>query len=119
VTATLVGGYRALPESLTAITLLANSMNVLRSRTPARLYVYDTVLERLAQDLEHMTATLGPFIQEEDAVVGQRHVAGHRHGAPADQPDIRDGVMGGATQAGGDPRHTGAGEPRDAVNAGG
>jgi hypothetical protein len=41
-----------------------------------------------------MTAELGPFIQEEDAVVGQRHVARHRHGAPADQPDIRDGVMG-------------------------
>jgi hypothetical protein len=46
------------------------------------------ILERLAQDLEHMTAKLGQLIQEEDAVVGQRHFAWHRHVAPADQPDI-------------------------------
>jgi hypothetical protein len=45
VTGTVVGGYRALPESLIAITLMANPMKVLRSRTPARLYVYDTLLE--------------------------------------------------------------------------
>jgi hypothetical protein len=45
-----------------------------------------------------MMATLGQFIQEEDAVVGERHVAWHRHVAPADQPDIRDGVMRGATR---------------------
>jgi hypothetical protein len=64
------------------------------------LYSGNTLLERLAQDLEHMTATLRQFIQEEGAVVGQRHVAWHRHVAPADQPDIGDGVMGGATRAG-------------------
>jgi hypothetical protein len=62
----------------------ANAATVLRFNTPARLSVYDTLLERLAQDLEHMAATLGPFIQAEDAVVGQRHVAQHRHMAPAD-----------------------------------
>jgi hypothetical protein len=45
-----------------------------------------------------MTAALGQFIQEEHAMVGQRHLARHRHVAAADQPDIRDGVMGGATQ---------------------
>jgi hypothetical protein len=33
------------------------------------LYVYDTILERLAQDLEHMTAKLGPVIQEAHPVV--------------------------------------------------
>jgi hypothetical protein len=42
-----------------------------------------------------MTAKLRQFIQEEYAVVGQRHVARHRHVAAPDQPDIRDGVMGG------------------------
>jgi hypothetical protein len=58
------------------------------------LYVCDAVLERLAQDLEHMTVELRQFIQEEDAVVRQRHVPRPRHVAPADQPDIRDGVLG-------------------------
>jgi hypothetical protein len=61
VTATLVGGYRALPESLTAITLMANPMNVLRSRTPSRLYVYDAVLQRLAQDLQDVPAAARPL----------------------------------------------------------
>jgi hypothetical protein len=66
---------------------------------PARLYVYDTVFKRLAQDLEDMTAEHGPLIQEEDAVVGQRHVAQHRHLAPTDQAHLQDGVVGGAKGA--------------------
>src|SRR5882724_8050447 len=89
-------GYRALPVSLTAITLMANPVNVLRSRRPVSLYLYDTLLERLAQGLEHMTAALGPCIQEAHAMVGQRHVAQYRHMPAADQPRIRDGVVGGA-----------------------
>jgi hypothetical protein len=48
----------------------------------------------LAQDLEDMAAALGRFIQEEHAIVGQRHFARHRHVAPADQSRIRDGVVG-------------------------
>jgi hypothetical protein len=52
----MVVGSRALPEPFTAITLMANPMNVLRSRTPARLYVCEAVLERLAQDLEPMAS---------------------------------------------------------------
>jgi hypothetical protein len=44
----------------------------------ARLYSCDALLERLAQDLEPMTAALGPCILEEHAVMGQRHIAGHR-----------------------------------------
>src|ERR671923_1790588 len=81
-----MGGYYPLPRSLTAINRPANSARVLRSRTCGRLYVYDAVLQRLAQDLEHLTAELGQFIQEEDAVMGQRHFARHRHLAAADQP---------------------------------
>jgi hypothetical protein len=65
----------------------------LRFSTPARLSVEDTLLERLAQDLEDMAAARGPFIQH--AVVGQRHFARQRPVAPTDQPDIGDGVMGG------------------------
>ena len=84
---------------------------------PAKLYVYDTLLERLAQDLQDMAAELGPFIQEKHAVVGQRHVARHGDVAPADQPRIRDGVVGRATRAGRDPRRAGAGEASDVVEA--
>ena len=51
--------YRAVPESLGAIIRLATSANVWRFRTCGRLYLCDAVLERLAQDLEHMTAKLG------------------------------------------------------------
>jgi hypothetical protein len=58
------------------------------------LSLYHTILQRLVQDLEHLTAKLQPFIQAEDAVVRQRHLARHRHVAPTDQPDIGDGVMG-------------------------
>jgi hypothetical protein len=65
----VVRGYRTLPAPLTAMIRLANSAKALRSRTAVRLYVYDTLLERLAQDLEHLTAELGPFIHAEDAVV--------------------------------------------------
>ena len=71
-----------------------------RSRTPGRLYLCDTLLERLPQDLEDMAAALGPCIQEAHAMVGQRHVARHRHVAPADQPRIRDGVVGGRATGG-------------------
>jgi hypothetical protein len=39
---------------------------------------YDTVLERLAQDLQDMAAELGQFIQEEHAIMGQRHFARHQ-----------------------------------------
>jgi hypothetical protein len=74
--------------------------NAQKSRTPARLYACETIFEWLAQDLEAMTAALGPFIQEQDAVMGQRHVARHRHMAPADQPHIGDRVVGGAKRAG-------------------
>jgi hypothetical protein len=42
--------------------------------TLARLYLYDTLLERLAQDLKDMAAELGQFIQEEHAIVGHLHV---------------------------------------------
>jgi hypothetical protein len=35
-----------------------------------------------------MAAELARFIQEEQAMVGQRHLARHRHVAPADQARI-------------------------------
>jgi hypothetical protein len=82
--------------------------------TCGRLYLQDTILERLPQDLQDMAAARGPCIQEAHAVVGPRHLARPRHVATADQPRIGEGVMGGATRAGGDDGGAAAG---DAVNA--
>jgi hypothetical protein len=44
------------------------------------------------------------FIEKEHPMVCQRHLAGHRHVAAADQADIRDRVVRGATGARRDPR---------------
>jgi hypothetical protein len=81
------------------------------------LYACDTLLERLAQDFKDMAAKLWLFIQQEHAMVGPRHVTRHRHLADADQPCIRDGVVGRATRAGRDPRRAVTSEAGDAVDA--
>jgi hypothetical protein len=60
------------------------------------LYACDTLLERLAQDLEHMTAKLGPFIQEAHAMVRQRPLSPQRHLASSDQRHLRDRWVRGA-----------------------
>jgi hypothetical protein len=62
--------------------------------TRGRLYVYDALLERLAEHLEDMTPELAEFVQEEHAMVYQRHLARHRDLTAADPPHIGDGVMG-------------------------
>jgi hypothetical protein len=67
---------------------MAKLTKSLRFRTLWRLYSDETLLEWLTQDLKDMAAELGQFIQEEHAVVGQRHITRHRHVAPADQPRI-------------------------------
>jgi hypothetical protein len=67
----VAGGYRGMLESLTAMTWRAKSAIALKFRTYGRLYLYETLLERLAQDLEHMTAKLGQFIQEQNAMMCQ------------------------------------------------
>jgi hypothetical protein len=72
----------------------AKAAKALRSRTRARLYVEDTILERLPQDLQDMAAEHRQFIQKQHAMMRQRHFPGRRYVAAADQPHIRDGVMG-------------------------
>jgi hypothetical protein len=62
VTSSLVGGYRVLPEPCESLTRAAKGSKALSFRTCGRLDTYDTRLERLAQDLEHMAAALGPCI---------------------------------------------------------
>jgi hypothetical protein len=53
----------------------------------------NTLLQRLAQDLQHVAAARRQVIQKEHAVVCQRHFPRQRHVAAADQPDIRDGEV--------------------------
>jgi hypothetical protein len=84
----VVGGYRALPEPLAAITRIAKSAKLLRFRTPAGLYLYDTLLEGLPQDLQDVAAELRQFIQEEHPVVRERDLARHRDLTPADPPHV-------------------------------
>jgi hypothetical protein len=60
-------------------------------------YCHYALLKRLARDLDDIAADFGQFIQEEHTVVGQRHLARHRHLAPANLPHLRDRVMGAAT----------------------
>jgi hypothetical protein len=54
----------------------------------------DAPLQRLAQPFEHVAAELRQLIQEEHAVVRQRPLARQRHLAAADQPRIREGLVG-------------------------
>jgi hypothetical protein len=80
-----------------------------------RLSAHDILPERLTQDLQDVASELWQFIQEEHTVVGQRHFARHRHVAPTDQPDMGDGVLGGATRPGRDQRRAVTGAAGDAV----
>jgi hypothetical protein len=76
----------------------------------------DAFLERLSRDLQERALALEHLIQQQETMVGQRHVTRHRHVAPTDQPRLRDGVVGGATRAGRDQPHAVAGEAGNAVD---
>jgi hypothetical protein len=77
----------------------------------------DTLLDRLAQHLQYVAVELRQFIQQEHAMVRQRHLARHRDLTAADRAHSRDGVMGGTKRAGGDEGGAGLTSARDAVNA--
>jgi hypothetical protein len=110
-------GYCTLDRRLEVVSHTANLAKILRSKTPARLSAYDALFERLASDLDPMAAKLGEFVEEQDAVVGPRPLAGRRHLATPDQPDSGDGVVRGATRASGHHRRASPGEAGDAVDA--
>jgi hypothetical protein len=80
-----------------------------RFMTLWRLYVYETLLQRLAQHFEHVAAELRQFVQKQDAVVRPRHLAWQGHLAAPDQADIGDGVMRGRDTGG--PLPTPCGRP--------
>jgi hypothetical protein len=71
VAVTEVDGYGTRPKPFKVSSYAAMVATTLTSRTPAKLYLYDTLLKWLAQDLEDMAAALRPFIQEEHTVMGQ------------------------------------------------
>jgi len=47
----------------------------------------------LAQHFEHVLSELGQLVQEEDAAVAQRNLAGARLAATAHQAGVRDRVV--------------------------
>jgi hypothetical protein len=118
VTVTVVaGGYRAVPESLTAITWRAKSAIALRFRTCGRLYSCDAILKRLAQGLEDMAAEFGELIPAAHAVVRPRHLPRRRHLAAADRAHIGDRLGRGAERVGRHQRWAVARQAGDAVDA--
>jgi hypothetical protein len=88
IAAKVLGGYCPLLEPPEVVSRAAKVTKRLKLRTPAKLYLYETIFKWLPQDLQDMAAALGEFIEEEHAIVGQRHVSRHRHVAPANQPRI-------------------------------
>jgi hypothetical protein len=116
-TATVVmGSYRPLPEPPMFVSRAAKVAKTLKLRTLAKLYVYETLLEGLAQDFQDVAAKLRELIEKHDTMVRQRHLAWHGHLAPTDQPDVRNGVVRSATRARRDEGGAVVGEAGDAVN---
>ena len=87
--ATLIASYHALPTGSEVMSRAAKTTNAWTSRTLTRWSCGDPIIERLPQGLEHTRFALRELIEEEDAMVGQRHLARHWHMAVADQPRIR------------------------------
>jgi hypothetical protein len=58
-----MGGYRALPEPLAVISQMANSAKLSRAMMCGRLYLYDALLQRLAQHLEDMPPPIRPIAE--------------------------------------------------------
>jgi len=89
-----MGRYWTRPARLAVSSRVAKLIKLLKFRTCGRSYLEDTLLEWLPQDLQDVAAELRQFIQAAHAVVREGHPARHRHAAPAEQPDVRDGAVG-------------------------
>ena len=76
-----MGGYWNQAELLAVNSRTAKFTKSQRFITLWRLYVDETLLERLAQDLEDLAAELQPLIQKENAMVRQQHLARQWHQA--------------------------------------
>jgi hypothetical protein len=71
VTVTVVDAYSTRADPPELVSRAAKVAKTLKSRTPARLYVDDTLLERLAQHLQDVAAELRQFIQKENTIMCQ------------------------------------------------
>jgi hypothetical protein len=67
-----------------ARTRSAKAARARKSRSYGRVFFCDAILEQESQDLKPMTPILRACIQDEHAVVGQRHLARQRHLSPTD-----------------------------------
>jgi hypothetical protein len=74
-------------------------------------------LRGLLQGFEGTAPELRQLIERADVEISQRHLARHRPVAPADQPRIRDRMVGGATRARRHQRGAAAGEAGDTMDA--
>jgi hypothetical protein len=63
-----------------------------------RLYSCETLLQRLTQHLQDMSAELRQFIQKEDPMVRQRHLTWHQPLPAADPHHIRARLVWPATR---------------------
>ena len=79
----------------------------------------DAVFERLAEDFEDVAGELGQLVEEEQAVVGERDLAGARDHAAADEAGVGDGVVGRAEGAVRDQAAVGVEHAGDGVDLGG
>jgi hypothetical protein len=95
IAAEVIGGYGPQLEPSEAVSRVANAAKTWRSRTPARLYLYKTLLERLTQHLQDVPPELWQLIQNEHTVIRQRYLPRQRHMAPTDQPHVRDRIRRG------------------------
>ena len=106
-----MGCYHVRRESPKILNRAAKIAKVLRSKTCGRLYLEDTLLMRLAQDLKDVAAALRPRIQQAHAVLRQRHLPPQRDLPPTAQLGLRDRVGRGPTRARGHHRRA---RPREA-----
>jgi hypothetical protein len=80
---------KAQPEPLSVRSLRAKVKKSSKLRALWRLYSYETLPERLAQDLQDVAAARRPFIQQAHPMVRQRHFAWPRHLPATDQPSLQ------------------------------
>jgi hypothetical protein len=107
-----------LPWRETCCACNARPASASRPMTCGRLSVYHFPSSGGRQISRTWRRHAGRVSRKRTPVVREGHLVRHRHAAAADQPDIRDGVMGGAKGAGRDQRRTVAREDHDATDAG-
>ena len=71
IAAEVMGGYGPLLEPPEVMSRAAKVAKTLRFRTPAKLYIYETLLEWLAYNLKHMAFEFGPLVSAQKPVMGQ------------------------------------------------